>query len=446
METPRKDPPIGLSLAMVAALLAIGILCTGLHVAGLSAASVEGQASASSTAAGSSVLGVVDGDRFSLKTGSFWQGATGDATWWWQIRFPQPQPVGCILQINGNHPSILSKAPRRYVWQCSEDGQTWRNLPETEINRERRLFRVHRLQKPHRAVSLRIMIHESVGEAPTLREIEIYPEPSATVNFPDWLIAVSTTTENSRLPGETGSFVDLARKCRGWENVLAQQVWMGDFDEAFVSVEPPPLCAFLSGNFLEWCQQAREPWRGVGEVFANRNLPIWASCGGAQALAILQETGVDKPWDCPRCRDPQRPKSPVYSHIGYTGEAECGDYSKNVAERGKFNMRLIARDPAFQGLPPVFEAMESHIGQIAYLPKGWVRVVTKGPGALTENQCLRVADRYIYAAQFHVEMKGTPENSRRIMANFLRLAKAWGGYNPRGKAVPLPDPIAAPPD
>ncbi len=165
------------------------------------------------------------------------------------------------------------------------------------------------------------------------------------------------------------------------------------------------------------------------EVFTNGNLPIWGSCGGAQALAILQETGVDKPWDCPRCRDPQNPKSPVYSHIGHTGAANCGDYSKNLWERGKFKVRLVTRDPAFDGLPTIFEVMESHIGQIAYVPKGWVRLVTNGPGALTVNQCLRVKNRHIYAAQFHIEMAGTPETSRKIMTNFLSLARASAARN-----------------
>jgi GMP synthase-like glutamine amidotransferase len=55
------------------------------------------------------------------------------------------------------------------------------------------------------------------------------------------------------------------------------------------------------------------------------------------------------------------------------------------------------------------------------------RATKPGGGKSTENQCLRIADRYIYAAQFHIEMAGTPENSRRIMGNFLSLAKAWGG-------------------
>ena len=37
-------------------------------------------------------------------------------------------------------------------------------------------------------------------------------------------------------------------------------------------------------------------------------------------------------------------------------------------------------------------------------------------------------------------MAGTPANSRKIMSNFLALAKKWGGYNPKGKAVPKPEP------
>jgi hypothetical protein len=36
-------------------------------------------------------------------------------------------------------------------------------------------------------------------------------------------------------------------------------------------------------------------------------------------------------------------------------------------------------------------------------------------------------------------MAGTSENSRRIMSNFLGLAKQWGGYNPQGRALPEPE-------
>jgi GMP synthase-like glutamine amidotransferase len=102
----------------------------------------------------------------------------------------------------------------------------------------------------------------------------------------------------------------------------------------------------------------------------------------------------------------------------------------------------LAGDPAFEGLPREFEVMESHCGQVAYIPKDWCLIATKGPGGRTKNQCFQVKDRYIYGAQFHIEMEGTRDNSCRIMANFLSLSRQWGGYNPNGKSVSPPRPLA----
>jgi GMP synthase-like glutamine amidotransferase len=346
------------------------------------------------------------------------------------------------LQIHGDDEFRFHNAPRNYAWLRSDEGQTWFTLRETVVNREKRLFRIHRLKEPVRARFLRLNINLADGDAPALREVEFYPTTDAAIPFGEWVVAVSSQ-EDPRDVGAGLRFVTLARRCTGWEKVQAQALWHGDFDEAFVAAEPRPLCAFLSGSTLEWCQCSREPWRGVQEVLQKRNLPMWGACGGAQVLAILEETGLDRPWDCPRCRNAQKARLPIYSHIGHTGPAPCGDYSRNIGERGKYRVRQVAQDPVLAGLPEVFEIMENHIGQITYPPQGWVRVATKGPGAHTVNQCLRVKDRPIYAAQFHMEMDGTPENSRTIMGNFLRLAREWGGYNPGGKPVAPPRPWTA---
>jgi hypothetical protein len=146
--------------------------------------------------------------------------------------------------------------------------------------------------------------------------------------------------------------------------------------------------------------------------------------------------GVDKEWDCPHCRDPKNPRVPIYTHIGHTTSMPCGDYTGCVAERGIYNVRQVADDPVFAGLPREFQIRESHVGQIEFLPDGWQLTATRGTGGKTKTQCMRVKDRYIYAAQFHIELfEGTLENSRRIMSNFLTLARQWGGYSPNGKAL-----------
>jgi hypothetical protein len=348
------------------------------------------------------------------------------------VHFDSPREVGAILQITGDHPFVLRNAPVEYVWKWSRDGEHWKDLVSTATARERRTFRLHRLAQAQWVTWMRLQITAAIGVAPTLREVEFYSRSTDAVAFPEWIVAVNTTDQPG-LPGHGQEFIPLARSCPGWEQLQAQQVWLGDFDESFVSAEPRPLCAFFSGNFKDWCEISREPWRGTQEVLWNQHLPLWASCGGAQGLAILAETGVDRPWDCPHCRDPLAPKTPIYSHIGHTGVRPCGDYSACLFERGPHLVRRLTNDPVFEGLPEIFTAMESHCGQIEWPPRGWQLIATAGPGAKTKSQCLRVSGRYIYAAQFHIEMDGAPETSRRIMSNFLGLARKWGGWNPMGR-------------
>jgi hypothetical protein len=371
-----------------------------------------------------SPVGVIDGNRFSFATRSAWKGRQGESNWWWQIDFGQPRTVGAILQIHGDHEFVLRNAPQTYRWESSDDGARWRTLPGAAVTNELRLYRLHRLSAPGNARFLRLSISSAHGGLPTLREVAFFTNTNARVDFPQWIIAVNTTHDRA-LPGHGREFIPLAQSCDGWKDTPAQQIWLGDFSEQFVNAEPRPLCAFLSGNFKDWCEVDRESWRETQAVLKRGALPLWASCGGAQGLAILAETGVDKPWDCPHCRDPQNPRLPIYTHIGHTAKKPCGDYSDCVHERGPHTVRRLKPDPVFAGLPEDFQVMQSHCGQIEWAPPGWQLIVGAGPGTLTKMQCLRVKDRPVYAAQFHIEMAGTPENSRTIMANFLRMAREW---------------------
>jgi F5/8 type C domain-containing protein/glutamine amidotransferase class I len=382
--------------------------------------------SASTTAEDSIPSGAVDGDRFATAPAKSWRGKAGAGTWWWQIRWTQPRDVGAILQVVGDSPICLRHAPRTYVWQGSMDGSHWQNLAGTAVANERRTFRVHRLRVAHRVRFLRMKIDAAEGDFPVLREVEFHADPRTVVSFPEWAVVVSTTGSKT-VPGAGTEFIRLARGCGQGQAIQAQNIWLGDFNEAFLKIEPYPLCAFLSGNFIDWCQQRREDWRGVQEVLNQGRLPMWAACGGMQGLAILAETGVDRPWDCPQCRT-GTPKLPIYTHIAGSKKVKCGDYSGCIFERGPHTIVQTGSDPVFAGLPREFKTMESHCGQIGWTPKGWVQIATCGPEGKTKMQCMRVRDRCIYAAQFHIEMDGTPESSRKIMSNFLNLARQWDGY------------------
>ena len=393
----------------------------------LSAGSAKESVTASNSQGGFEPKGARGRERFSSAAGAAWKGATNASRWWWQVEFAEPSVVGAILQVVSDHSFVFQNAPRRYVWQWSEDGVRWMDLPGTTVANEQRLNRIHRMRAAVLTRFLRLEIAEVAGAFPTLREVEVYADPQAAIPFPEWIVAVNVT-HDSKPPGHGQEFIPLAKSAAGVSELQAQQVWLDSFDEEFLRMEPRPLCAFLSGSFKDWCEVDRVTWRGVQEVLRNGNLPMWASCGGAQGLAIVAETGVEKPWDCPHCRDPKHPKTPIYTHIGHTAEKPCGDYSACVFERGPHWVRALTDDAVFRHLPREFQVMESHCGQIEWAPKGWSLIATAGPGSKTKTQCIRRDDRPIYAAQFHIEMDGTPAAARQIMSNLLGVAREWGGY------------------
>ena len=401
--------------AIFVALLALAIRANGSAI----------KVSASSWQVGSNPNAAFDGDRFS--TNSIWRGAPAN-TWMWQVDFGTNGAVtiGSIFQIQGDHDFVFENAPKNYRWMGSLDGANWTALEGAAITNEHRLFRMMRLREPVQVRFARLEIFEAAGNYAALREVQFFPKTNARTRFPEWIVVVNAT-HDPKLPGEGKEFIPLARGVRN-DYVPAQQVWLDSFNDDFLRIEPQPLCAFISGSFKDWCEVRREDFRGMAEVLDGGKIPIWASCGGAQALAIIADSGVDHEWDCPHCRDPKNPKTPIYTHIGHTEAKKCGDYSGCIFERGPHRVDVVKDDPVFAELGREFQVMESHCGQIAYMPRGWEWLVGPGPGTLTKHQAFRRIDRPIYAAQFHIEMSGTPETSNQIMKNFLAIAREWGGY------------------
>lgn len=339
-------------------------------------------------------------------------------------RLPSVMTVAAILQRNGSHELVVTNGPASSWWEFSGNGTDWREVPNGRVEtKDGRLMRLLRMEGPIRAQFLRL--HFRGGSSAEARGVAVFDEAPGFAELERWILIVNST-DDRRVPNHGQEFWPLARSVPGWEELKAQQVWVGNFNRALVEAEPRPLAVFFSGSFKDWCEVDRADWRGVGEVLKTNIVPIWASCGGAQALAIISEHGVDVPWDCPHCRDVKAPKTPIYGHIGHEGALKkCGDYSGCVFERGPHQVRKVKGDAVFAGLGEEFAVMQSHCGQIEWTPRGWELIATAGEGSKTKTQCIRKIGAPIYAAQFHIEMEGTAESSKRIMKNFLQVAEGW---------------------
>ncbi len=334
--------------------------------------------------------------------------------------FETPQTIAAILQINGTNNFVLQAGPQHSWWESSNDGQEWRTIPGTSEQNDSRILRLLELKRPITTKYLRLQADQGscVGEA-------LFDRTPKWEELARWILIVNST-DDRRLPGHGQEFFPLARSVPGWEKTRAQQIWVGDLTLDFIETEPRPVAVLFSGSFKDWCEVERRDWSGAESILKKAVTPIWASCGGAQALAILAETGTAREWDCPHCRDPRAPKLPIYTHIGHTVEGKsCGDYSACIFEKGPHHVRKVGSMSVFEGLPEEFKVMESHCGQISWPPKNWELIATAGSDSLTQVQCIKRIGLPIYAAQFHIEMSGTPESSRVIMGNFLREAEAW---------------------
>ena len=244
------------------------------------------QVTASSSLPESSPGGALNGDRFATCAGAAWQGQAESAGgWWWQVVFSSPHRIGSILQVNGQSGDVLACGPRDYIWQFSNDGDMWSDLKETHIVNEQRAFRVHRLEHAVEArwFRLRIDAATTVAEGPVLREIEFYPETDSRVTFPDWVLSVNITDRPASRDGL--GHVDVLRAAVPDEKVLAQHVDVSSVTPEYVSVEPRPLCMFLSGSYRDWCEVDRGalPWSGAdpgSAIVAHLGFVRWLPVAG----------------------------------------------------------------------------------------------------------------------------------------------------------------------
>jgi len=196
--------------------------------------------------------GAVDGNRFSTRPEKYWKGTASEKSWHWQADFGRLTDIGSILQVLGDDESILAGAPMAYTWQVSDDGTNWRDLKETSVSNEQRMYRIHRLEQPARGRYLRMSITSTSGTPPAIREIEIYPQIDQKIQFPDWVFAIGS--EDRPRIDNCRRFVDLARQCEGYADLHGQYVWHGYFGLQVALAEPRPMCVFYTGSYRDWCE------------------------------------------------------------------------------------------------------------------------------------------------------------------------------------------------
>ncbi len=204
--------------------------------------------------------------------------------------------------------------------------------------------------------------------------------------------------EQTGLPSEYWRTINMAHEpAHTWSLDGADLVMIGGSGDYSVS----------KGGF-EWHQ----PMLDLMHDILSHNVPMFASCFGFQVLV----------------------------------QALGGEVVNNpdAAEVGTFEMTCTAaakEDALFSQLPPTFDAQLGHNDSVAKLPNDVVHLASS---ERCEFQAIRVADRMVWATQFHPELSMADNMMRyeRYLVNYAKEPMTPEEAHEHSLSIHRPTPVA----
>jgi GMP synthase (glutamine-hydrolysing) len=138
-------------------------------------------------------------------------------------------------------------------------------------------------------------------------------------------------------------------------------------------------------------------------LIRNTQIPVFGFCGGMQLIGAAYGAQVVP---LRTLRAGERDPNPSY-HPG------------RFKEWGFLPVRIVARDPLFEGLPEEIVVRQAHAYHVPQVPAGF-DLLASSPDCVVE--AFKHRDRLVYGTQFHPEVNDDEHpHGRVILENFFRL-------------------------
>lgn len=160
-------------------------------------------------------------------------------------------------------------------------------------------------------------------------------------------------------------------------------------------------------------EHALASFQGIYDLVREGDMPMIGFCGGHQLIAELWAAHNDK-------KLAKMASYPIRKLRKGEPDPTADYHPGSFKEWGFYPIRVVRKDPLFDGLGRQFMASEFHQCEVKKLPKDFVLLAsTKG----TKIQAFRHRTRLIYGTQFH------PENyndyypaGKQVIQNFFKMA------------------------
>ena len=169
----------------------------------------------------------------------------------------------------------------------------------------------------------------------------------------------------------------------------------------------------FSGYSTALDEHKLETFQGIYELAREGDLPMIGFCGGHQLIAELWAEHNDQKLTRMSSYPMRklRKAEPDHNQNYHPGQFK---------EWGFYPIRIVRRDPLFDGLPNPFMACEYHMREVKKLPRDFVLLAGTRSCRI---QAYRHRSRPVYGAQFHAEnYTDHYPDGRKVVENFFKIA------------------------
>jgi len=280
---------------------------------------------------------------------------------------------------------------KNFVWQMSQDGQAWEDIPGTGFENNDTYRNIIDC-KPVQARYFRLLIREWYGYSPQINAIILYspgkpPVPQAPEK--DYVLVIG-----NQLNGAT--FTELADYIEGLDlNLKTLTVPHHEASLEMVrQLKKKPVAIILSGSDAGYQNLPMFEFNGEFEIIREGKIPLLGICCGHQLTVMA---------------------------YGYTYVRAMGWLDVTSLDLEAFKsinpVKIIKKDPIFEGMPNPFIGAEVHSWSVAHLPEHYELLAESN-----YVQALKSKTKFLYGEQFHAEINVPYNQAKPYLYNFLTMA------------------------
>lgn len=336
---------------------------------------------------------------------TYWNSAprgVGEDFSWVVLDMGQPTPVARFWMLSTRDTSLAAGWLKHFVWQASDDGQSWVDIPGTEI-KDNDTYRNIMDFKPVNARYYRLVIYSQNALQAQINSI--IPYVKGTPPVPETPEGDYVLLIGNQMNGFTYTHLAKFVEARGYKTITVahQNISL----KVLRALKNKPTAIIFSGNNADWQYLPLFEYYGEWEIYRKvADIPMMGICAGNEFFAMAYGVSFANwmSWFDDTMFRLTKGETPDKVHI----------------------LPEFVNDPIFKGVPNPFQAVEIHSWAISPLflkderYKEWQLT-----GKSSYIQTIKSSTRPAYSEQFHGAVVNDYNQSGVYLENFLKVAKEY---------------------